>query len=101
EGLDVVDQGRVAEQSRLHRKRWLVAGLTSLAFDRIEQRSLLTADVRARPAPHLEVEAQQPRCAGLSHGVLHAPACHRILGADVDVALLAAPRWRSEGPPPH
>src|SRR5439155_20280817 len=50
--LDVVDNGRLAEQAALDGKRRLVARLSAIALDRIEQRGLLTADVRARTPPH-------------------------------------------------
>ena len=57
ERLDVVDDGRLAEQPDLDRERRLVARLAALALDRFEERGLLAADVRAGAAPDLDVEA--------------------------------------------
>ena len=56
--LDVVDDGRLAEQADLDRERRLVARLAALALDRFEERRLLAADVRAGAAPELDVEGE-------------------------------------------
>src|SRR5262249_17034698 len=56
ERLDVVDDGRLAEEPLLDRERRLVAGLAAEALDRVEERRLLAADVRARAAADLDVE---------------------------------------------
>ena len=56
ERLDVVDDRRLLPQPLQRRKRRLVARLGALAFDRLEQRALLAADVAARADEHLEVE---------------------------------------------
>ena len=45
--LDVVHDGRCAEQARLERERRLVARFAPVPLDRVEQRRLLPADVRA------------------------------------------------------
>jgi hypothetical protein len=54
--LDVVDDGRLAEQPDLDRERRLVARLAALALDRFEQGGLLAADVGAGATPQLDVE---------------------------------------------
>ena len=54
--LDVIDDRRFVEQSRLCRKWRLRSRLASLAFNRIEQRRFLTADIRAAAAADLEIE---------------------------------------------
>ena len=54
--LDVVHNGRLAEQSALRRKRRLVARFAAVAFDGIEQRGLLAANVRTGSAPDFNVE---------------------------------------------
>ena len=56
--LDVVDDGRLAEQPDLDRERRLVARLAALALDRLEERRLLAADVGAGAAPELDVEGE-------------------------------------------
>ena len=56
--LDVVDDGRLAEQADLDRERRLVARLAALALDRLEERRLLAADVGAGAAPELDVEGE-------------------------------------------
>ena len=56
--LDVVDDGRLAEQADLDRERRLVARLAALALDRFEERRLLAADVGAGAAPELDVEGE-------------------------------------------
>ena len=57
--LDVVDDGRLAEQPDLDRERRLVARLAALALDRLEERRLLAADVGAGAAPDLDVEGER------------------------------------------
>src|SRR5207245_3556051 len=56
--FNIVDGGRLAEETRLHRERRLVARLAAFPFDRIEQGGLLAADVGAGAATDLDVEAQ-------------------------------------------
>ena len=58
QGLDVVDHGRLAEEADLRRERRLRARLAALAFDRVEERRLLAADVGAGAAADLDVEAE-------------------------------------------
>ena len=98
ERLDVVDTGRLAEQALLDGERRLVARLAALALDRVEQRGLLAADVRAGAAPQLDVEGE-----ALAHHVVaeeasgRAPAsiafssievAMRVLAPDVEEPLL-------------
>ena len=58
ERLDVVDDGRLAEQTDLHGERRLVARLATVALDRVEDRRLLTADVGAGAADDGDVEGE-------------------------------------------
>ena len=58
ERLDVVDDGRLAEQARLHGERRLVPRLAAEALDRVEERRLFAADVGAGAAAQLDVEAE-------------------------------------------
>ena len=80
-------------------ERRLVARLAAVALDRLEDRRLLAADVRARALADLDVEAE----ALAEHVVAEIPAAPRlgdrglervlrlgVLAADVDVAALAA-----------
>ena len=64
--LDVVDDRGPPEQPGLGGERWLVSRLTAQSFDRVEERCLLAANVRARAFANLDVEgnATTPsRCA--------------------------------------
>ena len=56
--LDVVHDGRLAEQPDLDRERRLVARLAALALDRLEEGRLLAADVGAGAAAELDVEGE-------------------------------------------
>src|SRR5580693_1845801 len=58
QGLDIVHGSRLAEQSRLRRERRLVARLAAKAFDRVKQRGLLAADIRAGTPANFHVEVQ-------------------------------------------
>src|SRR5262245_32559580 len=62
QGLDIVDQGRSAEQPDLRRKRWLVPRHAALAFDAFEHRRFLAADIGASAAS--QVNAGMPHEAG-------------------------------------
>src|SRR6202035_6085082 len=48
EGLDVVDDGRLAEEADLDGERRLRARLAAAAFDRVEEGRLLAADIGPR-----------------------------------------------------
>ena len=75
QGLDVVDDRRLAEEADLDRERRLVARLAALALDRLEERRLLAADVGAGAAAELDVEGEagaedvRPEEAGAACGV--------------------------------
>src|SRR5205823_5093811 len=58
EGLHVVHDRRHAEQTDFDREWRLVARLAAVALDRLEERGLLTADVRTRTDPQLDVEGK-------------------------------------------
>src|SRR3989454_3189890 len=105
ERLDVVDDGRAAEEPVDGRKGRLDARVGALALERLDEARLLAADVGARAAvyPHLEVEAgaedvppEETLRARLGDRLLqHAPAA-RELAADVDVGGVAADRVRGD-----
>ena len=99
--LDVVHDGRLAEQPDLDRERRLVPRLAAVALDRLEERRLLAADVRAGADAQLDVEreagaenvvAEQARGARLGERVLEPRVRERVLRAHVDEAALAAGR---------
>src|SRR6478736_2435273 len=54
QGLEVVDQGRQAEQADLERIRWLVPRQSALALDAFEQGGFLAADISAGAAPQVQ-----------------------------------------------
>jgi hypothetical protein len=94
--LDVVDDGRLAEEPDLDRVGRLVARLTALALDRLEQGGLLAADVGAGSPPELDVEveargvedpgAEEARAPGGRDRVRDEPLGLGVLAADVEVA---------------
>jgi hypothetical protein len=99
--LDVVDHGRLAEQAGLHRERRLVARLAAVALDRVEERRLLAADVGARAAAQLHVEAdplaehvlaEQPPRSRLRDRVRDPFGRQRVFAPDVDEPELAPGR---------
>ena len=103
--LDVVDEGGLPEDAHLHRERRLVARLAAEAFDRVEDRGLLAADVGAPAAPDLDVEresgahdvgAQQAARARRVDRALQPLGGQRVLSAHVDESLLAAGRERRD-----
>ena len=105
ERLDVVHDRRLAEEADLDRERRLVARLAAVALDRLEERRLLAADVRAGADAQLDVEreagaqdvvAEQPARARLRERVLEPRVRERVLGAHVDEAVLAAGRVRGD-----
>src|SRR5262249_36250214 len=53
---EVVDHGRLREQAGDGRERWLGTYLSALAFEALQQRRLLAADISARAEPRLHVE---------------------------------------------
>ena len=58
QGLDVVDDGRPVEETRLHRERRLLPRFASKALDRVEQSRLLAAYVGTLPAADLDIERE-------------------------------------------
>ena len=105
ERLDVVHDRRLAEEADLDRERRLVARLAAVALDRLEERRLLAADVRARADAQLDVErearahdvvAEQAVLARLRERVLEPRVRERVLRAHVDEAVLAAGRVRGD-----
>ena len=75
--------------------------LAPLALDRVDQRRLLAADERPGAEPDLQIEiearaqdvlAQQAVLAAQADRVLDPLDGQRVLGADVDVALMGADR---------
>ena len=101
ERLDVVRDRRLAEEADIDREGRLAARLTAVSLDRVEQRGLLTADVRARALAHLDVEANAApedvvaEVAGGSCGLDRVgdplPG-DRVLAAQVEVPALAPGR---------
>ena len=106
--LDIVDRGRLAEQSDLDRKRRLDARLAAFAFDGLEQRGLFAALVRACAASDFEVKgkiaaqnffAEQIICARGVERIAHARIGERVLTANVNVTIGRADRARGEQNP--
>src|SRR5438552_12031144 len=104
--LDVVHRGGLMEQAGLGGIGRLVPRLAPVAFDGIEQRGLLSADVSARAAPQLQVEAEtatenviaeKAAGAGGCDRAGEPPRCRRVLAANVDVALLSAGGQGADG----
>ena len=90
--LDVVHHSRLAVQTDLDRERRLVARLAAVALDRLEQRRLLAAHVRAGADAELDLDPD----VRLVDRVLQALVGERVLGADVDEGALAAGRERGD-----
>src|SRR5690554_603680 len=104
QGLDVVDDGRTAEQPGDGRERRLLAWLTPIPLDRGEQRRLLSADVCPLAAADLDVErlagahhvsAQEPGAIRLGDGVSQPGVSQGILAPDVDVSDRKSTRLNS------
>src|SRR6185369_15298782 len=56
EGFDVIDDGRLVEITVCHRERWPVARRAALAFERLDERRFLAADVGAGPEVDFDIE---------------------------------------------
>src|SRR5262249_47841748 len=105
QSLDIVDRGRLVEQSGFGRIRRLTTRLAAGTFDGIEQRCFLSADIRPGAAPQLHVEAEpaaqdifaehahRPR---RSDRLTEPPGGERILTADIDIAALGADGDRAD-----
>src|SRR6185436_20122122 len=103
ERLDVVHDGRQAEQSRLRGKGRLVARLATKSFDGIEDCRFFAADIGARAAANFDVEAnattqnvvaEEVVSARGVDGVLDAGRAERIFAPNVEEAALT-PRGKS------
>src|SRR3954471_19526888 len=93
ERLDVVDQRRPLVEALDRRERRLQARVAALALERVEQRRLLAADVRARAAVHDPLErvaraedavTEKAALVCLAHGLLEDLGLQLVLAADVD-----------------
>ena len=84
----IVDDGRATEEPLVRRQRRLGAHLTALALQALEQRGLLTTDIRPCTDPQLDV-AVRKQALRTRHDerVLENLDGARILGADVDEPL--------------
>src|SRR5262245_47183120 len=92
----VVDDGRLAEQTDMGRERRLGADLAPLAFEAVEKRGFLAANISACARAHFHVELvlragdaapEHAALARLLDGDLHRRNRVGIFGADVDVAV--------------
>ena len=109
DGLDVVDDGRLAPQPHHRREGRLEARVALLALERLEQRRLLAADVGAGAAVDVDLEvevllAEQLRPdhaggAGLVDGRLEDARLPGELAADVDVGEVDVERVAGERDP--
>ena len=99
--LDVVDHGGAGVQPLHRRERRLEPGLPPVALQRVEQRRLLAADVRAGPGVDDDVEvvaraedvaAEVAGLVRLGDGVLDPPHHLQHLAADVDEGLVGLDR---------
>src|SRR6185437_15000610 len=68
ERLDIVDQRRPAEQADLRRERRLVARQATLAFDALQHRRFLAADISAGAAAQMGAHMPDKR-GGLHLGI--------------------------------
>ena len=95
--LDVVDQARRGVEAGDGRERRLRARLAALALERLEQRRLLAADVRAGAAVEDDRDAaEQLRLVHLLERRLDHLELVQVLAADVDEDLVAADRVRRD-----
>ena len=99
EGLDVVDDRRLAPQAALRGIGRADPRLPALAFNRMDQGRFFAADEGPRAEADFQVEiearaedvlAQQAPGAALVDGVLDAADGHRVLGADIEETPLCA-----------
>src|SRR2546430_5262566 len=89
----IVDRGWTAIEADVRRERGLEPGLTLLAFQAFEQRSLFAADIGTCPVMNIKLEretvdivfADQPCFVGLIHGRLQSLALAHELAANIDV----------------
>ena len=102
--LDVVDRGRAAVEADISGKRRLQARLALLAFEALQERGFLAADIGAGAVVDDDIEgevvnvvlADEPGLIGLVHRRLQAFAFPDELAAHVDVAGVGAHREAGE-----
>ena len=100
QGLDVVDQRRRGVQPRDRRERRPRPRLAAVTLERLEQRGLLAADVRAGAAMEDERDvAEQLRVAHLVGSSLQHLVLGRVLASDVDEDVLRPDRVRRDQAP--
>ena len=96
EGEHVVDDRRLAEQAFQGRERRLRADHAALAFQALQQRSFLAADIGAGSGAHFHVvivgrvgdaAAEHAALPRFADGDFHRLDSMRIFGADIDVAI--------------
>ncbi len=95
QGFDVVDRGRLVEQSLDRRKRRLGPGVGAFALETVEKRGLFAKDVAAGTAVHVQLQreaaaedvpAEQARFGGFGDGPLEVARALLVGVADEDVA---------------
>ena len=100
DAFDIIDGGGAAIQADIGRERRLQARLAFLAFQALEQRGFLAADISPSPMMDIEVEipamnvvlADQPRRVSFIDGALQCLALADELAAQIDVAGMGAHR---------
>src|SRR5471032_1867301 len=89
------------EDARFNRERRLVARFATEAFDRVKDRGLFSANIRARTAANFQIEivdgihdvlAEETARARTFHRMFEAGNSERILAANVDEAVIAGRR---------
>ena len=99
QGDDVVDDRRLSKQPLDRRQRRAHAHLTALAFETLEHRGLLAADVGTGAEPHFQIEtlaaahdigAEVARLIGRGDGMIQTSVRVRVFGPQIDVALRGA-----------
>ena len=107
-GFDVVDSGRLAEQTGFRRERRTNVGHTTLPLDGAEQRRLLAADKGAGPLLDMDLEierspkdifAEKAFFLGLGNGQIQAFDGEGIFGAAVDIGLIGPGGKSTDGHP--
>ena len=83
--LDIVDQGRPAEQADLERVGRLVPRQAALALDALDQRRFLAADIGAGAAPQLHARGRQPGASAWRSRARRISRRRRVFVAQVDV----------------
>ena len=99
QGLDVLDERRLAPQANLGGIGRLEPGFAALAFQRLDHGGLFAADVRARAAVHRNIQveaaaqdvlAEEAVLVGVGNGLDPAFDPQEELAADVDEGALCA-----------